>query len=188
MFPHFGNILYIYIYSSSLSHFQCTKPLTMEQWTVIKTGNKRRQSKTIYMQTRSFRCSNSVSMILLPHFTIQLSASEINPGKIYRARWQTIFQKIFKKPSYFIWRQWRQPVGKRDSGKNERGRGKRGRKNKKKKKEEKKQEGKNEQKISPLLTYRIILPISPQRAPTSRVRSNERSYRRGLHCAAGVQQ
>lgn len=66
--------------------------------------------------------------------------------------------------------------------------GKKREKKQKKKKEEKKQEGKNEQKISPLLTYRIILPISPQRAPTSRVRSNERSYRRGLHCAAGVQQ
>lgn len=88
------------------------------------------------------------------------------------------FPKNFQETVIFHLRQWRQPVEKRDLKKREGEKTRRGRGEKER--EKKKQEGKNEQKISPLLTYRIILPISPQRAATSTVQTNEATKRVAL--------
>lgn len=116
-------------------------------------------------------------MILLLHFTIQLSASEINPGKIYRFDGKQ-FSKKFSRNRHIS------STTMASTCREEGFKKTRGRKNEtregRKRKREKKQEGKNEQKISPLLTYRIILPISPQRAATSTVQTNEATKRVAL--------
>lgn len=117
-------------------------------------------------------------MILLLHFTIQLSASEINPGKIYRFDGKQ-FSKKFSRNRH-ISSTTMASTCREEGFKKTRGRKNETREGRKRKREKKKQEGKNEQKISPLLTYRIILPISPQRAATSTVQTNEATKRVAL--------
>lgn len=129
--------IYVYIYSSSLSHFQCTKPSTMKQWTVIKTGNKRRQSKTIYMQTRSFEFG--IDDFITPLYNSAVRERDKPRGR-YIVSMANNFPKNFQETVIFHLRQWRQPVEKRDLKKREgektrRGRGEKEREKKKNRKE-----------------------------------------------------